>query len=160
MVVKLKWNGPEFRRYTDRKIDAFLKAAGTEHLRICQQMASVPNPGVRKKRTRDTSKQGGGRKGSQYTVYPHSSKGAAPPAYGEPPRVRSGFGRKNIVGGYNRPAKAWRTGYTANARYMTFHEIGIRYKRGTQRRATVVPALMLNRDRLTHIGKAAADRIK
>jgi len=161
MVVRLKWRGAEFKRFVGRKAEAFLKAAGIEHLRICQQMASVPNPGVRMKRTRDTTAQGGGPKGSQYTVYPYSSRGAVPPSYGEPPRARTGFGRKNIVGGFNPSLMAWRTGYTRSGRYMTYHELGIRYpRRGTERRATVVPALELNERRLVAIGKNAADRTR
>lgn len=91
---------------------------------------------------------------TQITVYPHSSRP------GEPVKVRSGFGRKNIVGGYNRQRKAWRTGYSANARYMTFHEVGIRYPRaGFQQRPTVVPAVQNNQTRLVQVGKAAAERI-
>lgn len=85
------------------------------------------------------------------TIYPNPSRP------GEPPRVRTGQGLKNIVGGLSPDGLAWRTGYTRNARYMTFHELGIRYARvGLQQRPTVVPALQNNLQRLFEIAKRAA----
>ncbi len=155
MAVTLKWNGPQYGALAGRKMDAFLKAAGAAHWRISLDMAALSkNTGTPVTRTRDTSGQGGGPVGSQYTIYPFPSKP------GEPPRIRTGFGRKNIVGGYNKTLQKWRTGYTRLARYMTWHELGIRYPGGTQQRPTIIPALRDNLDRLAVIGKNAADRVQ
>jgi hypothetical protein len=79
------------------------------------------------------------RKFRSRTVYKNSSR---PP---ESPRRRTGFGQKNIVFGFDRSKKQARVGYTRAARYMTFHELGIRYSKvGLQRRPTIVPALADN----------------
>ncbi len=90
---------------------------------------------------------------TQITVYPHSSKP------GESVRRRTGIGQKNIVGG--RQGLRARVGYSPVARYMTFHEIGIRYPRGgKQKRPTLVPVLRRNHQRLAGLMRRAADRTK
>jgi hypothetical protein len=90
---------------------------------------------------------------TQITIYPHSSKP------GESVRRRTGIGQKNIVGG--RKGLRARVGYTAVAKYMTFHELGIRYPRGgKQKRPTLVPVLRRNHVRLAGIMRNAADRTK
>ena len=149
MAVSIKWHGAAFKRLTEGAINAGIEAATLELQRIARKMASTSNKGVPKKRKRDTSR---GSKGSQYTVYPHSSKP------GEPVRRRSGFGQKNIAAGVDRAKQAGRVGYTKNARYMMFHELGIRYRGGLQKRPTLVPAVTKNRGRLAKIGAFAAQR--
>ena len=148
--MPLKWNGPDYLRYVGRAADAYLKAMGTEHKAISRADAGVANTGQTVKITRPRK---GGRKSSR-TIYPNSSKP------GEPPRRRTGFGQKNIVGGYSKARKIWRTGYTRAARYMTFWELGIRTRGGTVQRPTVVPALMRNRNRLVMIGRRAAQSVR
>jgi hypothetical protein len=53
-----------------------------------RKFLSIQNVGVRKKRTRDTA---GGKKGSQYTIYPNVSKP------GEYPRRVTGEGSANVA---------------------------------------------------------------
>lgn len=82
------------------------------------------------------------------TVYKNSSKP------GESPRRRTGFGQKNIVFGHDRKKLQARVGYTRAARYMIFHELGIRYSKvGLQKRPTIVPALA---DNIPHLSRVFA----
>lgn len=150
MATKLKWNGAALAKYSRAAAAAGIKAATIELHGIARQKASIPNPATRHKRVRDTSAQGGGPKGTQYSTWDNSSKP------GESPRRRTGFGQKNIVWGF--AGDRGRVGYTKNARYMTFHELGIRTKTGLQKRPTIVPALADNLDRLYAIAKQAAER--
>lgn len=46
MATVLKWNGAALLAYGRKAASNAIKAAGTEHLRIAHQMASVPNTGV------------------------------------------------------------------------------------------------------------------
>ena len=146
-----------FLRWHDRKAAAFLTKAGNELHRISRHKASIQNPPDVIRFSKALRKR---RKGSKFknktqrTVYPHPSKP------GESPRRRTGFGHKNIVGGYSKSRFEYRVGYTRAARYMTFHELGIRYKHGPQQRPTIVPALRDNRAHLVRVGRAAADRIQ
>ncbi len=150
MAVTLKINDKEFRSYTLRAIDAFLQAATLELHRIARKKASISNKGVRVKITRP--REGGNE--TQRTIYPNSS------LPDESPRRRTGFGHKNIVQGYSKSRNVGRVGYTRAARYMTFHELGIRYKRvGRQQRPTIVPAIRDNLDRLKAIGRNAMRRV-
>ena len=149
MTVKLVWKGDAFLRYCKAALTAGLQAAGAELHRIARQKASIPNPGVTVAQKRVTA----GSNATQRTVYPSPSQPE------ESPRRRTGFGQKNIVmnslsiGGL----PVVRVGYSRLARYMTFHELGIRYSRkGLQRRPTIMPALNENRRRLEAIALRAA----
>jgi hypothetical protein len=57
----------------------------------CRKAVSVPNTGKTKIRVKDTTAQGGGPKGSQYTVYENPSQP------GEPPHLITGTGLSNII---------------------------------------------------------------
>lgn len=149
MAVGLTWRGAEFERLCDDAVAKGLEAATLELHTIARQKASVSNVGVSQpvKRIR-----AGGNK-TQRTIYPFSSKGSPTPP-GESPRRRTGFGQKNIVYGFSRQLMQGRVGYTRAARYMTFHELGIRYgRRGLQYRQTILPALRDNLARLRAIFK-------
>lgn len=142
MAVKLKWHGEELKRFSEKALMEGLVAAGTELHRISQQRASVVNPpqSVPVKRVRKSGNA------KSRTVYTQSSKP------GESPRQRTGFGRKNIVMNVLRRLKAVRVGYTRAARYMIYHELGIRYSKvGFQQRSTIVPSLEDNLNRLGSI---------
>ena len=102
MAINLKWRGEALLGYIDEAVEAGLVAASIELQNIARRKTSIPNVAVRHKRKRDTSKQGGGPKGSQYSTWPHSSKP------GESVRRRTGFGQKRIVRGYSRKKKAAR----------------------------------------------------
>jgi len=147
VAVRITWNGEALKRYTHKQIEAGLYAAAVELHRIARKKASIPNAGqtVAVKRQR-----AGGNKSSR-TIYPHSSRP------GESPRRRTGFGQKNIVFGISQDGTTARVGYTRNARYMTYHELGIRYSRvGLQYRPTIVPAMRHNAPRLAMIAVRAA----
>lgn len=153
LVIRQK----EFLRWHDRKVDAYLTAIGSELHRLSRQAASRPNTGVTarfSKALREKRKTEKFKNKRQRTIYPDPSKP------GESPKRRTGFGQKNIVWGYSRVLQAARVGYTRAARYMTFHELGIRYRRrGREQRPTIIPALKDNWLRLIAIGKRAAGRI-
>jgi len=133
--MAIKWYGDKF---ADAAADALfegMQAAGLLIQKIARTKASVPNTGQAVPVKRQTK---GGNKTSR-TIYPHPSK---PP---ESPRRRTGVGQKNIVYGHNRKLMLVRIGYTRLARYMTFHELGIRYKKkGKQQRPTLIPAIRDN----------------
>jgi hypothetical protein len=127
-----------------RFIEGFEKATATGLIRAgrfyhaeTQRAVSIPNSGRRRVRTRDTSR---GKKGSTYTVYPTPAK------EGDPPRLRTGFGRKNIVFQFSgwKTGDPWvRVGVTRNALYMFWHEV----KRRGQR-PWMIPTLLRLRDKL------------
>ena len=147
MAIKLTWHGPEFERFIDAKVVAGLTAAAIELQRISRKKAGIANAGKTVSVKRKTA---GGNKETR-TTYPNSSK---PP---ESPRRRTGFGQKNIVMGVDPAQQVARVGYTRAARYMTFHELGIRYaKVGFQQRPTLVPAARDNRARLTAVFRRAS----
>ncbi len=146
MAIKLRVK--EFQAMIDRKIDAFLKAATVELHAISRDNASVPNTGVS---IAVTQPRAGGNATSR-TIYPDSSKPD------ESPRMRTGFGHDNIVQGYSQFLQEGRVGYTHSARYMTFHELGITYSIvGYQQRPTILPALRMNRTRISMAGQRAAE---
>lgn len=144
----MRWHGKEFERLLDEQIVRGLTAAAAELHRISRKKAGIINPG----RTVPITRPRAGGNATQRTIYTNSSKP------GESPRRRTGFGQKNIVFGVNPAVKAARVGYTANARYMTFHELGIRYSSGFQQRPTLVPALRDNLPRLREIFQRASAR--
>ncbi len=154
MATKLKWNGKALARFSREAAGAGIRAATVELHSISRKKASISNVATRHKRVRDTSQQGGGPKGSQYSTWDNSSR------QGEAVRRRTGFGQKNIVWGFDGTRIIGRVGYTRNARYMTFHELGIRYSGGLQKRPTLVPALADNISRLFAIVKRGAQRHK
>lgn len=188
MAVVLRMHDKEFLAMVKRQLDAFLQAATLElHLRA-RKNASVPNRGVplsKKKLVKQAREQLGRRsKGlirakafdrktkrdvtawywydqsviddtkRQVTIYPFPSKP------GESPRIRTGIGHKNIVQGYSSQQQVGRVGYTRNARYMTFHELGIRYKKGIQQRPTIVPAIRESQRRMMIAGRNAARAVQ
>ena len=137
----VKWHGDEYMRLVRKATGEGVKAATLKLHSISRKKASVSNAGQTVKVKRQTK---GGNKTSR-TVYPNSSKP------GESPRRRTGFGQKNIVFGYSGVLMQGRVGYTRAARYMTYHELGIRYRSGKQQRPTIIPALVDNRRLLQQI---------
>lgn len=147
----------EFVNWHARKVDAYLTAIGSELHGLSRMAADRPNTGVTvrfSKALREKRKTEKFKNKTQRVVYPDPSKA------GESPKRRTGFGQKNIVWGYSKLLQVARVGYTRAARYMTFHELGIRYRRrGREQRPTIIPALKDNWLRLIAIGKRAAGRI-
>ncbi len=175
-IATFKWNGPAMVAYNEKQLKAALDAVWIEFQSMSRKRTGITNtgqviklkgskrkrkagsrvpiyiPGVGWRMSSNVRKRGGGQNKTQITIYPNSSKP------GESVRRRTGIGQKNIVGGRN--GLRARVGYTAVARYMTFHEVGIRYPRGKQKRPTLVPVLQRNRSRLAGVMRRAADRTK
>lgn len=148
---KRKFRGRDHGLQKERKIKD--KTTGvTRTVRTVRSRIPIYIPGVGWRMSKRFRKPGdkGIKNKTQITVYPNSSKP------GEPVRRRTGFGQKNIVGG--RRGGVARVGYTKNARYMTWHELGIRYPRGQQRRPLIIPALRDSRDRLSKLMARVAQR--
>jgi hypothetical protein len=148
MAVKLTIHDRELLRATEKAQERYLRAAALTLHMIAQEAAGVPNTGktVRAPIKRDAKGRHLKGSGKQRTVYENSSKP------NEPPRVRTGFGRKNIVQGFSKQLMASRVGYTRAARYMTFHELGIRYtKAGYQQRPTIIPSLRDHREKIRRV---------
>jgi len=146
----MKWRGDEFLKLVDKQIVAGLYAAAVELQRLARKKAGVANAGQTVQQKNVTE---GSNKNSR-TIYPNSSKP------GESPRRRTGFGQKNIVFGVDESTLVARVGFTRNARYMTFHELGIRYSKvGFQQRPTIVPATFENLPRLRAVFQRGTKRI-
>lgn len=142
-----------FSEFMGDKVDAFLTAVGSELHKLSRLAASRPNTGVTIRFSAATRKR---RKKSKFvnktqrTIYPDPSKP------GESPKMRTTFGQGEIVWGYSKSLQVARVGYTRAARYMTFHELGIRYKRrGKEQRPTIIPSLVDNQRRILMVGKRA-----
>ena len=141
MVAKLVWNGPVVKKQVANAVLRGVKAATMVLYTASRKAASVPNTGKASGGGRKRGEGGRFIKGQKRrTRYLNSSKP------GEPPRRRTGFGQKNIVCGWIKtPVVEGRVGYTRNARYMLFHELGINYRRaGRQQRPTIVPSFQTN----------------
>jgi len=119
MSLTLKWKGREFNRKLSRATAAGLKRAAAFYHAKCRKAVSEPNTGTRRTRKRTTV---AGKKGSTYTTYDN------PSARGQPPRLRTGTGRGEIVWEYNgndrRPAV--RIGVTKKGIYMAYLDLGTR----------------------------------
>lgn len=117
MPVSVTYRREAFEVRIAERAGQALQVAGLVLQRECMLAVGVANTGVSKVRTRDTSR---GKAGSQYTVYPNPSKP------GQPPRLRSGFGRSNIflrsVGSKRKPVV--QVGVGGNAAYMFLLEVG------------------------------------
>lgn len=133
MAVVVKFHNKEFNQGFEKATATGLMRAGRYYHAEVQRVVSRPNTGVRRRRTRNTSR---GRKGSMYTIYPHPSKP------GEAPRLRTGHGRSNIVFQFSgwKTGNPWvRVGVTRNALYMFWHEVG---GNGMARRPWMIPTLV------------------
>lgn len=140
-MSEMKWKGNQFQQQLKKATAQGLLRAGTYYHQKCREAVSTPNTGrsVRIKRKRP-----GGNTTSR-TIYPNPSKP------GESPRLRTGFGRANVVinhKGGTRPHA--RIGVSKNGMYMFWLEIGTRR---VARRPWLVKTLLENREL---IGKLAA----
>jgi len=171
MASQLRWNGKQFEAMLKKATSDGLKRAGVFYHSKCQQAVSRPNTGksvrrrskktlisvtsklknittktsyfdektatikqrkqlriINKKKFKTT------RMGS-YTIYPNPSKP------GESPRLRTGFGRKNIVINHDPKGRYVRVGVSQNGMYMFFLEVGTR---NIARRPWLMKTLMEN----------------
>lgn len=140
MASGMKWNGKAFEQRIKRATAHGLLRAGTFYHAKCREAVSRPNTGQRVKVKRQTP---GGNRRSR-TVYPNPSKP------GESPRLRTGFGRNNIVVNHDPKGRYTRVGVTRNGMYMFWLELGTRH---VARRPWLMRTLQENQD---VIGKLAA----
>jgi len=140
MASKLEWHGKEFEKHLSQATATGLKRAGTFYWQKCREAVSRPNTGVSVKVTRGVP---GGNKRTR-TIYPNPSKP------GEPPKLRTGFGRRNIVVNHDPKGKYTRVGVSANGMYMFYLEVGTRR---VARRPWLLRTLINNQEM---IGKLAA----
>lgn len=117
MAVVIKWHGPELLRRIQRSTAGGIQLAAQYYYTQCQLALSVPNTGVRVRRTRATRR---GKAGSTYTIYPNPSRP------GESPRLRTAHGRSNVIHEHDARIPASRVGVRKNALYLVMHELGIR----------------------------------
>ena len=118
MRATIRWRGRQIKKNWQRGLEQGLRAAALFFHTQCRLAVSRPNTG---KRVTVKRKRKGGNKRSR-TVYPNPSKP------GQPPRLRTGFGRRNIT--WERLGAGFRTRYRVgvrtNAQYMAFLELGTR----------------------------------
>ena len=131
MAVVLKWRGDTFNhRLKDATAEGLQRATVFYH-NACRRAVSAPNTGK--------SPRGGGAR-----VYPNASQP------GKPPRLRTGFGRANILQEFSKDKMAGRVGVGRKAMYMFYLEIGTRR---VARRPWLMKTLQHNQER---IGQLAA----
>lgn len=108
MALKIKVRDQEFNKQLANATQQGLIRAAVYYWTRCKTAVSVPNSGVPGPSGR--------------TVYPDPSKP------GEPPRLRTGFGRDNIVWESNdsQSDPRVRVGSTKNGIYMIYLELGTR----------------------------------
>ena len=140
MALELTWRGREFEQHLRRASAQGLQRATVFLHAECRRAVSKPNSGVRVPVKRKVK---GGNKRSR-TIYPYPSKP------GEPPKLRTGFGARNVVMEFSREAMAGRVGVTTNGMYMFYLEVGTRR---IARRPWLMVTLLRH---LTTIGKLAA----
>jgi hypothetical protein len=140
MAIVVKWNGRAFEQKLRESTATGLNRATTFLHAECRREVSKPNSGVRVPVKR---KAKGGNKKSR-TIYPNPSKP------GEPPKLRTGFGQRNVVKEFDAPSMRGRVGVTKNGLYMFFLDIGTK---NIERRPWLMATLMKHS---ATIGKLAA----
>jgi len=115
MSVTVRWSGHQLAQQQRQRVHAaVLRAAVLIHTRA-RVLCSTPAQRLTRRRTRDTS---AGRRGSTYTRY-------VPSRPGQPPALRSGFGRSSITW-WQIDELAARIGIRTNGVYMAYLETGAR----------------------------------
>lgn len=109
-MSKLEWHGDELERMLKKATAEGIVRAGEFYRDKCKELVSIPNTGVRVK----------GKDGRTRTIYPGPSKP------GEPPRLRTGWGQRNIINDPDPKTITTRVGITKNAIYMIYLELGTR----------------------------------
>lgn len=137
MATRVIIRDKEFNRVLREATLRGLKRGGLYLHQKARQAVSQPNTGKRKRIKR------GPNKGKSITVYPN------PAPIGQPPRLRTGFGRSNVIfeSNDNTILPAVRVGIRKNAIYMWQHEVGIRGKK----RPWLVPALLREQSQIVRL---------
>lgn len=141
MSATIRWHGNRvMQQQVDRLRSALMRAAIVLHTHA-RQLCSTPARRETRRRQQDTS---AGQRGSTYTVY-HPSRP------GQPPALRSGFGRSAITWWMVDDQTA-RVGIRANGTYMAYLETGTRR---IARRPWLSRALDERRQQIVSILRAA-----
>jgi len=114
MATTIRWYGDALETRLREAAGQAVKRAAQLVVTRARLLANRPATRIRRKRTRATV---AGPKGSQYTVF----VGSRP---GQPPMVRTAFGRRNITAQYYPDALVARIGVDVNADYMAYLEVG------------------------------------
>ncbi len=133
MSIEIKWYGDKFEKAVRQASAEGLIRCATQFHSDCRVAVSISNPRNPKTGTNDS-----------------------PSKPGEPPRLRTGFGRENIVFGYNGDEKnpATRVGVRKNGIYMYWLELGF------TRKATTISAKNGRKLMIPWKGTPAPDEIK
>lgn len=116
MTTRLRWYGDRIGRELEHAARTAVQRAGAHLMTQARMMANRPAKRERRRRQRTTS---AGPKGSTYTHYIAS-------APGQPPAVRTGFGRRNIDMEFYPKRLIARVGVRESADYMIYLELGTR----------------------------------
>ena len=140
-MSRMKWNGKAFEQKLIAATSEGLVRAGTFYHTKCRLAVSRPNTGVDRPVRRRTPE--GNRRTRRVYLNPSQP--------GESPRLRTGFGRNNIVVNHKLGRSPYtRVGVTKNGIYMFYLEVGTRR---IARRPWLLKTLFDNRET---IGKLAA----
>ena len=146
MAVTVRWRGQVVAQAMESAVDAAVKRAAALVMIRARVLCSRPAKRIRVKRKRTTS---AGPRGSQYTIY----AGSAP---GQPPMVRTGFGRRSIIMDYDPPRKVARAGPTVNAAYMAYLELGTEH---IEPRPWLLPAMRQSEPQVMMILTSTLQRV-
>ncbi len=116
MAGRINWYGDVAGRRLESAAAAAIQRAGLLLMTRARLLASVPAKRIRRRRGRGTS---AGPRGSQYTQFVASRPG-------QPPALRTGFGRRNIDMEFLAARLVARIGARRNADYMSYLEVGTR----------------------------------
>ena len=117
MASGMRWNGKKFEEQLKKATAQGLLRAGAFYHSKCREAVSKPNTGQSVRVRRQTK---GGNKRTR-TVYNNPSKP------GESPRLRTGFGRNNVVVNHDTKGQYTRVGVSRNGMYMFYLEVGTRH---------------------------------
>jgi len=117
MAIVFKVNDRELNKALDRLTSVGLTRGVQFYHTQLRLAVSVPNSGVDMKVKRQTP---GGNKRTR-RVYSNPSKA------GEPPRLRTGFGRSQIVREINKAKLSGRVGITKAGIYMAYLDLGTKH---------------------------------
>lgn len=114
MTVIVRWHGEQAQARLRRAAAQAIRQAATLLHTRARLLCNRPAKRIRMRRRRTTK---AGPAGSQYTLF----IGSAP---GQPPMVRTSFGRRHILMEYDAKALTARVGPAENAAYMAYLELG------------------------------------
>jgi len=113
-MIQLRWYGDRHLAALERQANTAIRQAAVLVQTRARLLCNLPAKRIRRRRTRKTSKGGNGTFYTQFI-------GSAP---GQPPMVRTSFGRRNILMEHDPRRIIARIGPAVNAAYMAYLELG------------------------------------